>query len=155
MALLSVAFPSWPSRRELCQTQRVPRILLFLLLGVAVFAWKGESEDDFWWCIDRCVNVEGWQANMVMSLLPALPLWSGHWGLLTLPFLGLFLGACWGCLGTCWCCRCLRAPAKASVLQNGSRSWAGGHREGYGSCGGSVQSCIAQWHGSISCHSCQ
>ncbi|KFQ89121.1 Putative adenosylhomocysteinase 2, partial [Phoenicopterus ruber ruber] len=36
-----------------------------LLLGVAVFAWKGESEDDFWWCIDRCVNVDGWQANMV------------------------------------------------------------------------------------------
>uniref|UniRef100_A0A8C5E9E4 S-adenosylhomocysteine hydrolase-like protein 1 n=1 Tax=Gouania willdenowi TaxID=441366 RepID=A0A8C5E9E4_GOUWI len=34
-------------------------------LGVAVFAWKGESEDDFWWCIDRCVNTEGWQPNMV------------------------------------------------------------------------------------------
>lgn len=33
--------------------------------GVAVFAWKGESEDDFWWCIDRCVNNEGWQPNMV------------------------------------------------------------------------------------------
>lgn len=33
--------------------------------GVPVFAWKGESEDDFWWCIDRCVNMDGWQANMV------------------------------------------------------------------------------------------
>lgn len=33
--------------------------------GVPVFAWKGESEDDFWWCIDRCVNTEGWQPNMV------------------------------------------------------------------------------------------
>lgn len=30
-----------------------------------MFAWKGESEDDFWWCIDRCVNLEGWQPNMV------------------------------------------------------------------------------------------
>jgi len=69
-----------------------------LLLGVAVFAWKGESEDDFWWCIDRCVNVDGWQANMVTSLLPALPLplRSHHWGFLTLPSLGLFLGACRG-----------------------------------------------------------
>uniref|UniRef100_A0A8C8B3Z8 Adenosylhomocysteinase like 1 n=1 Tax=Otus sunia TaxID=257818 RepID=A0A8C8B3Z8_9STRI len=38
-----------------------------LLLGVAVFAWKGESEDDFWWCIDRCVNVDGWQANMILD----------------------------------------------------------------------------------------
>ncbi|KFW85801.1 Putative adenosylhomocysteinase 2, partial [Manacus vitellinus] len=36
-----------------------------VLPGVAVFAWKGESEDDFWWCIDRCVNVDGWQPNMV------------------------------------------------------------------------------------------
>lgn len=44
-----------------------------LLVGVAVFAWKGESEDDFWWCIDRCVNIDGWQANMVTSLPPALP----------------------------------------------------------------------------------
>uniref|UniRef100_A0A667YKZ9 S-adenosyl-L-homocysteine hydrolase NAD binding domain-containing protein n=1 Tax=Myripristis murdjan TaxID=586833 RepID=A0A667YKZ9_9TELE len=25
--------------------------------GISVFAWKGESEDDFWWCIDRCVNL--------------------------------------------------------------------------------------------------
>ena len=21
--------------------------------GVAVFAWRGQSEDDFWWCIDK------------------------------------------------------------------------------------------------------
>lgn len=49
--------------------------LLFLMLsvktcpvpGVAVFAWKGESEDDFWWCIDRCVNTEGWQPNMILD----------------------------------------------------------------------------------------
>merc|ERR1719357_429968 len=36
-------------------------------VGVSVFAWKGESEDDFWWCIDRCVNTEGWQANMILD----------------------------------------------------------------------------------------
>uniref|UniRef100_A0A7M4E674 Adenosylhomocysteinase like 2 n=1 Tax=Crocodylus porosus TaxID=8502 RepID=A0A7M4E674_CROPO len=35
--------------------------------GFPVFAWKGESEDDFWWCIDRCVNVEGWQPNMILD----------------------------------------------------------------------------------------
>ena len=40
-------------------------------VGFSVFAWKGESEDDFWWCIDRCVNVEGWQPNMVAHLHPA------------------------------------------------------------------------------------
>ncbi|KAI2648324.1 Adenosylhomocysteinase 3 [Labeo rohita] len=27
----------------------------------------GESEDDFWWCIDRCVNVEGWEPNMILD----------------------------------------------------------------------------------------
>uniref|UniRef100_A0A8C5R218 Adenosylhomocysteinase like 2 n=1 Tax=Leptobrachium leishanense TaxID=445787 RepID=A0A8C5R218_9ANUR len=35
--------------------------------GFPVFSWKGESEDDFWWCIDRCVNVEGWQPNMILD----------------------------------------------------------------------------------------
>uniref|UniRef100_A0A8C7DMU5 Putative adenosylhomocysteinase 3 n=3 Tax=Oncorhynchus kisutch TaxID=8019 RepID=A0A8C7DMU5_ONCKI len=35
--------------------------------GFSVFAWKGESEDDFWWCIDRCVNLEGWQPNMILD----------------------------------------------------------------------------------------
>ncbi|XP_051548876.1 S-adenosylhomocysteine hydrolase-like protein 1 isoform X2 [Myxocyprinus asiaticus] len=32
-----------------------------------VFAWQGESEDDFWWCIDRCVNLEGWEPNMILD----------------------------------------------------------------------------------------
>ncbi|KAK6321400.1 hypothetical protein J4Q44_G00083760 [Coregonus suidteri] len=36
-------------------------------ISVAVFAWKGESEDDFWWCIDKCVNMEGWQPNMILD----------------------------------------------------------------------------------------
>ncbi|XP_078465574.1 S-adenosylhomocysteine hydrolase-like protein 1 isoform X1 [Lampetra planeri] len=35
--------------------------------GFSVFAWKGEAEDDFWWCIDRCINVEGWQPNMILD----------------------------------------------------------------------------------------
>lgn len=45
--------------------------------GVAVFAWKGESEDDFWWCIDRCVNNEGWQPNMVQGKACFLPFVKG------------------------------------------------------------------------------
>ncbi|XP_041693896.1 S-adenosylhomocysteine hydrolase-like protein 1 isoform X4 [Coregonus clupeaformis] len=35
--------------------------------GFSVFAWKGESEDDFWWCIDRCVSMEAWQPNMILD----------------------------------------------------------------------------------------
>lgn len=35
--------------------------------SVSVFAWKGETEEDFWWCIDRCINAEGWQPNMILD----------------------------------------------------------------------------------------
>uniref|UniRef100_A0A8C5EDX8 Adenosylhomocysteinase n=1 Tax=Gouania willdenowi TaxID=441366 RepID=A0A8C5EDX8_GOUWI len=35
--------------------------------GVPVFAWKGESEDDFWWCIDRSVCADAWQPNMILD----------------------------------------------------------------------------------------
>jgi adenosylhomocysteinase len=32
-----------------------------------VFAWRGETEEDFWWCIDKCVNAENWQPNMILD----------------------------------------------------------------------------------------
>ncbi|XP_069557938.1 S-adenosylhomocysteine hydrolase-like protein 1 isoform X1 [Brachyistius frenatus] len=35
--------------------------------GISVFAWRGESEDDFWWCIDRCVSAASWQPNMLLD----------------------------------------------------------------------------------------
>ncbi|XP_041794069.1 S-adenosylhomocysteine hydrolase-like protein 1 isoform X2 [Chelmon rostratus] len=35
--------------------------------GIPVFAWRGESEDDFWWCIDRCVSADTWQPNMILD----------------------------------------------------------------------------------------
>uniref|UniRef100_A0A8D0B4X3 S-adenosyl-L-homocysteine hydrolase NAD binding domain-containing protein n=1 Tax=Sander lucioperca TaxID=283035 RepID=A0A8D0B4X3_SANLU len=35
--------------------------------GTPVFAWRGESEEDFWWCIDRCVGAETWQPNMILD----------------------------------------------------------------------------------------
>ncbi|XP_032380328.1 S-adenosylhomocysteine hydrolase-like protein 1 isoform X1 [Etheostoma spectabile] len=35
--------------------------------GTSVFAWRGESEEDFWWCIDRCVGAETWQPNMILD----------------------------------------------------------------------------------------
>lgn len=33
--------------------------------GYPIFAWKGENEEDFWWSIDKCINNEHWQPNMV------------------------------------------------------------------------------------------
>lgn len=35
--------------------------------GFAIFSWRGETEEDFWWCIDKCVNAENWQPNMILD----------------------------------------------------------------------------------------
>jgi adenosylhomocysteinase len=36
--------------------------------GVPVFAWKGESEDEYWWCVDQTINGPGgWQPNMILD----------------------------------------------------------------------------------------
>uniref|UniRef100_T1JNH6 S-adenosyl-L-homocysteine hydrolase NAD binding domain-containing protein n=1 Tax=Strigamia maritima TaxID=126957 RepID=T1JNH6_STRMM len=35
--------------------------------GFPIFAWKGESEEDFWWCINRCICAENWQPNMILD----------------------------------------------------------------------------------------
>lgn len=35
--------------------------------NISVFAWRGESEEDFWWCIERCISAENWQPNMVLD----------------------------------------------------------------------------------------
>ena len=36
--------------------------------GIPVFAWKDESEEEFWWCIDRTiVGPGGWRPNMILD----------------------------------------------------------------------------------------
>ena len=36
--------------------------------GVPVFAWKDESEEEFWWCIDRTIEGPGgWRPNMILD----------------------------------------------------------------------------------------
>ena len=48
---------------------RMPGQLNVLLAeaGVPVFAWRGESEEDFWWCIERTISAESWQPNMILD----------------------------------------------------------------------------------------
>ena len=37
-------------------------------IGVPVFAWKGESEEDYWWCIDQTIHgVDSWRPNMLLD----------------------------------------------------------------------------------------
>ena len=35
--------------------------------NLPVFAWRGESEEDFWWCIDKTISSESWQPNMILD----------------------------------------------------------------------------------------
>ena len=36
--------------------------------GVPVFAWKGETEEEFWWCIDQTLEgPAGWKPNLILD----------------------------------------------------------------------------------------
>ena len=36
--------------------------------GVPVFAWKGETEEDYWWCVEQTINgPSGWHPNMLLD----------------------------------------------------------------------------------------
>jgi len=36
--------------------------------GVPVFAWKGESEEEYWWCVEQTIDgPDGWQPNMILD----------------------------------------------------------------------------------------
>ncbi|HTK98860.1 MAG TPA: adenosylhomocysteinase [Pseudomonadales bacterium] len=37
--------------------------------GIPVFAWKGETEDEYWWCIEQTINKDGkpWDANLLLD----------------------------------------------------------------------------------------
>lgn len=36
--------------------------------GVPIFAWKGETEEEFWWCIEQTIfGPEGWRPTMILD----------------------------------------------------------------------------------------
>jgi len=36
--------------------------------GIPVFAWKGETEEEFWWCLEQTVHgPNGWTPNMILD----------------------------------------------------------------------------------------
>ncbi len=36
--------------------------------AIPTFAWKGETEEEFWWCIDQTIfGPEGWRPNMLLD----------------------------------------------------------------------------------------
>ena len=38
-------------------------------VGIPVFAWKGETEEEFWWCIEQTIleNGKPWDANIILD----------------------------------------------------------------------------------------
>ena len=35
--------------------------------NIPVFAWKDETEEDFWWCIEKTIIAEAWQPNLILD----------------------------------------------------------------------------------------
>ena len=36
--------------------------------GIPTYAWKGESDEEFWWCIDQTLEgPDGWRPNMILD----------------------------------------------------------------------------------------
>ncbi len=36
--------------------------------GIPVFAWKGETEEEYWWCIERTITgPDGWVPNLILD----------------------------------------------------------------------------------------
>ena len=36
--------------------------------GISVFAWKGETEEEYWWCVEQTINgPDGWHPNMILD----------------------------------------------------------------------------------------
>ena len=36
--------------------------------GIPVFAWKGETEDEYWWCVEQTIKgPDGWTPNMILD----------------------------------------------------------------------------------------
>ena len=36
--------------------------------GISVFAWKGETEQEYWWCVDQTIQgPDGWTPNMLVD----------------------------------------------------------------------------------------
>ncbi len=36
--------------------------------GIPVFAWKGETEDEYWWCVEQTIHgPNGWTPNMILD----------------------------------------------------------------------------------------
>jgi len=36
--------------------------------GIPVFAWKGETEDEYWWCVEQTIqSADGWTPNLLLD----------------------------------------------------------------------------------------
>ena len=42
--------------------------LLLAAKGIPIFAWKDESEEEYWWCVEKTINGPGgWTPNLILD----------------------------------------------------------------------------------------
>ena len=55
-------------RRATSSRPRTTRPPPIAAAGIPVFAWKGETEEEFWWCIEQTLRgPDGWTPNMILD----------------------------------------------------------------------------------------
>ena len=60
------------SQRPLAEPSAFSRLPLssrpLAAAGVPVFAWKGETDEEFWWCIEQTITgPDGWTPNLILD----------------------------------------------------------------------------------------
>ncbi len=43
-------------------------LLLLRKAGIPVFAWKGETEEEYWWCVEQTIHgPNNWHPNLILD----------------------------------------------------------------------------------------
>ena len=90
--------------------------------GSPIFAWKGESEEDFWWCIEKCISSDNWQPNMVgvcgKCWLKSLPTGWCKFKLREIRIVYLYLASCFFKSCESGSCNCLPPNQYQTITWN-------------------------------------
>ena len=61
--------------------------------GIPVFAWKGETEEEYWWCVKQTIEgKKDWKPNMILDTILMLTYFQ----------FGRILDVLWAILGPSW-----------------------------------------------------
>jgi adenosylhomocysteinase len=66
---LTTLAPRCAGRRATSSPPRITPLPPWPLPAFPVFAWKGETEEEYWWCIEQTILKDGkpWDANLLLD----------------------------------------------------------------------------------------